>query len=193
MEWENASVDSPASALQQLLSVIHLEGSQPASVFFARLLPYTQSCCSLQADLPWAQPRLIWTSSGRIFCRSLCPLGNHGFHPEGPGRAFRGQAFGSQLRLGMSIDLAEREPGCGSQKHLEVFSLLLLGKARRGDCRAMSPTPRTSQKSRCPIWDFPVSSLWLEACPPHLRGDCLGGHVPPADGPDSREASNCTL
>ena len=44
------------------------------------------------------------------------------------------------------------------------------GKARRGDCRAVSPTPRASQKSRCTIWDFPVSSLWLGACPPHLVG-----------------------
>lgn len=64
------------------LSFIWSEASQP-HIFFYRLLPYMQSCHSLQAGLPWAWPRLIWASSGRGFCRSLCLLGNHGFHTRG--------------------------------------------------------------------------------------------------------------
>ena len=197
MECESTSVDSPASALQPLVSVIHLEGSQPASLFLVRLLPYPQSCCSLRAGLPWAQPRLIWTSSRHVFCRSLCPLGNHGFPPEGPGRAFGGQAFGSQLSLrGVCRPRGETAWLWQPEAFGNILSSTITRKQGEKAAVAVSPTPRTSQKGRCPIWDFPVSSLWLGACPPHLGlggGACLGDDVPPADGPDSREASNCTL
>lgn len=103
----NSSLASPISAFNHCcLPFIWSEASQ-SHVFFYSLLPHMQSCHSLRAILPWAWPRLIWASSGHIFYGSLCPLGNHGFHPESPGRAFRRHAFSSQLSL---------RGVCGSQR-----------------------------------------------------------------------------
>ena len=97
--------------------------------------------------------------------------------------------------LRMSADLAERQPGHGSQKHLEASSLLLLRESKERRLPGREPDPKDFSKEQMSNLGLPSQLSLAWGLSPTLGGvgrGCLGGHVPPADGPDSREASNCT-
>lgn len=152
-------------------ALCHSSGGKPASLSFLCQTPalYTNLLLSPSwSSLGTAQAYLdiIWTHLLQVTLSPWKPW----LSPRGSLQSFR--------RASLRLPTASGCPQTSQRDSLAMAARSIwkhplfycYGKARKGDCQAVSPTPRTSQKSRCPIWDFPVSSLWLGACPPHLVG-----------------------
>lgn len=138
-------------------ALCHSSGGKPASLSFHGLC-LIHKAAALSKLVSWAQPSLSGHHLDASSAGHLSPW-KPWLSPRGSRQSFRRAKPSPQLSLGVSTD-SQRDSLAVAARSIWKHSLLSLGK--QGERRLPAiflPTPRTSQKSRCPIWDFLVSSL----------------------------------